>query len=279
VDEDPFSRELRAARARIAELQRRQGAAGGSSRRLLPEALAEVDVALEELAVTGQELREQTAELAVAREALEAERERYQELFQSAPVAYLVTDPLGGIREANRAAAELLQVRPGHLHGKPLADFVVYDDRWEFRVMLNRLRLGGEPRVEESPLRLRRRGGEAAAVLVTVAVVRDRQGAVRALRWLVRDPAGTGGPEPLLVISIDQAIRQAEAPRRGPGPTPTSRRRRRTRSCWPACWRWRPRRGAAPPSPGRRTSSSASTPGWGSRPASSSRRTPPSCSG
>jgi hypothetical protein len=84
VDEDPFSRELRAARARIAELQRRQGAAGGSSRRLLPEALAEVDVALEELAVTGQELREQTAELAVAREALEAERERYQELFQSA---------------------------------------------------------------------------------------------------------------------------------------------------------------------------------------------------
>jgi PAS domain-containing protein len=102
-----------------AELQRRQGAAGGSSRRLLPEALAEVDVALEELAVTGQELREQTAELAVAREALEAERERYQELFQPAPVAYLVTDPLGGIREANRAAAELLQVRPGHLPGKP----------------------------------------------------------------------------------------------------------------------------------------------------------------
>jgi hypothetical protein len=135
VDEDPFSRELRAARARIAELQRRQGAAGGSSRRLLPEALAEVDVALEELAVTGQELREQTAELAVAREALEAERERYQELFQS-------------------------------------------------------------------------------AVLATVAVVADRQGGVRALRWLVRDPAGTGGPEPLLVVSIDQAIRQAEARRR-----------------------------------------------------------------
>lgn len=78
---------------------------------------------------------QQTAELAVAREALEAERERYQELFQS-------------------------------------------------------------------------------AVLVTVAVVRDRQGAVRALRWLVRDPAGTGAPEPLLVVSIDQAIRQAEARRR-----------------------------------------------------------------
>jgi hypothetical protein len=54
--EDPFTGELRAARARIAELQRRHGAAGGS-RRLLPEALAEVHTALEELAVTGQELQ------------------------------------------------------------------------------------------------------------------------------------------------------------------------------------------------------------------------------
>ena len=89
------------------------------------------------------ELREQTAELAVAREALEAERERYQELFQS-------------------------------------------------------------------------------AVLVTVAVVRDRQGAVRALRWLVRDPAGTGAPEPLLGVSIDQAIRQAERVAASSRPWPTS---------------------------------------------------------
>ena len=199
--EDPFSRELRAARARIAELQRRHGAAAGPAHRLLPEALAEVDTALEELAVSGRELQAQTAELAATRDALEAERERYQELFQSAPVAYLVTDPLGGIREANRAAAALLQARPGFLPGKPLAAFVAYDDRFTFRVMLNRLRLGEASQVEDASLLLRRGGGEVAAVQVTVTVVRDRAGAVRALRWLVRDTAAPDGPEPLLVVS------------------------------------------------------------------------------
>jgi PAS domain S-box-containing protein len=210
--EDPFTRELRAARARIAELQRRHGAAAASARGLLPEALAEVDTALEELAVTGQELQAQTAELAATREALEAERARYQELFQSAPVAYLVTDPLGRIREANRAAAALLEARPGFLPGKPLAAFVAYDDRFTFRVMLNRLRLGEASQVEDASLLLRRRGGEAVAVQVTVTVVHDRAGAVRALRWLLRDTAD--GPEPLLVVSVDQAIRQAGARRR-----------------------------------------------------------------
>jgi hypothetical protein len=40
--------------------------------------LAELDGAIEELSVTGQELHEQTAELTATRQALEAERERYQ---------------------------------------------------------------------------------------------------------------------------------------------------------------------------------------------------------
>ena len=66
---------------------------------------AELDVAIEELSVTGEELREQTDELTATRRALEAERQRYQELFEAAPVAYLVTDPMARIREANRAAA------------------------------------------------------------------------------------------------------------------------------------------------------------------------------
>jgi PAS domain-containing protein len=92
-DDDPFSRELRSARDRIAELRRRSR---GTSRRggLLPEALAELDEAIEELSVTGEQLRSQTGELTAARTALEAERHRYQELFESAPVAYLITDPL-----------------------------------------------------------------------------------------------------------------------------------------------------------------------------------------
>jgi PAS domain-containing protein len=120
-EDDPFSRELRSARDRIAELQRRSGDGHAPGGGLLPEALAELNVAIEELSVTGEELRAQTDELASTRLALEAERERYQELFESAPVAYVVTDPLARILEANRAAAVLFEAEREFLTGKPLA--------------------------------------------------------------------------------------------------------------------------------------------------------------
>ena len=108
--DDLFARELRSARERIAELQRRSSADSRPEAALLPEALAELDGAIEELSVTGQELQEQTVELTATRKALESERERYQALFEFAPVAYLATDPVARILEANRAAAALLDV-------------------------------------------------------------------------------------------------------------------------------------------------------------------------
>jgi hypothetical protein len=82
---DPFSRELRSARDRIAELQRRSRAGTRPGGGLLPEALAELDGAIEELSVTGQELHEQTAELTSTRLALESEPLRPGGLRPAAP--------------------------------------------------------------------------------------------------------------------------------------------------------------------------------------------------
>jgi PAS domain-containing protein len=65
---------------------------------------------LEELQVSGEELRVQNEELAAARQTVETERQRYQELFDFAPDGYLVTNAEGVIQEANRAAAGLLRV-------------------------------------------------------------------------------------------------------------------------------------------------------------------------
>ncbi|HEV3464360.1 MAG TPA: ANTAR domain-containing protein [Actinomycetota bacterium] len=183
-EDDPFSRELRSARDRIAELQRRSG--GDPRRGLLPEALAELNLAIEELSVTGEELRAQTDELASTRQALEAERGRYQELFDSAPVPYLVTDAVARVREANRAAAALLGVDREFLTGKPLAAYVASADRWGFRSMVARLHRGDEDRVSDRPLRFRRRGGEVVTVAATVEPVHDQDGAPAALRWLLR---------------------------------------------------------------------------------------------
>ena len=186
--DDPFSRELRSLRDRIAELRRRSVADPRPGHGLLPEALAELGLALEELSVAGEELRSRNDELASTRQALEAERQRYQELFESAPVAYLVTDPMGRIREANRTAAALLGVGKGFLAGKPLAAYVDGSDRCGFRSVVNRLGQGDQGRVADWPLRLRRRGGEVLTVAATVEPVLDHDGGLATLRWLLRRP-------------------------------------------------------------------------------------------
>ena len=66
--------------------------------------------------------------------ALRSEQARYQELFEFAPVGYLVSDSAGMILEANRAAADLLGVAaPKLIVGKPIAVFVPIENRKQFR--------------------------------------------------------------------------------------------------------------------------------------------------
>src|SRR5207248_5206071 len=86
-------------------------------------------MAIEELYVAEEELRLQHEELLGVRAELEDQRRGYEELFQLAPDAYLVTNPLGIVREANRAAAELLGIESHFLIGKPLITYVDADDR------------------------------------------------------------------------------------------------------------------------------------------------------
>jgi len=91
----------------------------------LQAANADLRVQAEELEVAGEELSSQNDQLRAAQLRLEAERWRYQELFDFAPGGYLVTDNNGTIREANRAAAQMLNVHADKLTGKPLTVFAV----------------------------------------------------------------------------------------------------------------------------------------------------------
>jgi PAS domain S-box-containing protein len=209
--EDPFSRELRSARDRIAELQRRSGDEPRVGGGLLPEALAELDLAIEELSTTGEELRSQTDELAAIRTALEEERQRYQELFESAPVPYLVTDPMGRIGEANRAAAALFGVEQRFLAGKPLAAYVAGSDRWAFRSMVTRLHRGEDDRVADRVLGFRRRDGQVVAAAVTVEPVPGRDGRPETLRWLLRrlEPAAARRALTVELALVQDDVRRA----------------------------------------------------------------------
>ncbi len=99
-----------------------------------------------------------------------------------------MTDLAGMIREANRAAGELLGVAPVHLAGKPLASYVVLDDRPGFRSSLNRLMQVG--RHEDWVVRFQPRRGEPFDASITAALVRDWDGTPKGLRWLIREVVG-----------------------------------------------------------------------------------------
>jgi PAS domain S-box-containing protein len=158
-----MDREIEAAHSRAASLQERARELPAQQEGLLVEALAELSTTLEELRVAEAELRQQNEALLRGYEEVEAERRRYQELFDFTPEAYLVTDLEGTIREVNRAAAQQLEVARPRLVGKPLLLFVAEEERRAFHGALTRLleraQSGGEARRCEWTVRMQRRGG------------------------------------------------------------------------------------------------------------------------
>jgi PAS domain S-box-containing protein len=182
---DDLAQELAAVRSRGDRFQvRAQEAVEGEA--LLAEALEELSVALEELRVTEEEVRAQHEQLAEARQSVEAERDHYRELFELAPVAYLVTDRVGVIREANRRAASLLGVAQHFLVGRPLAMYVAAEDRQGLRDRLNRL---GGLDTSGWQLRLQPRQQEPIPVLISTSIAHDQAGEVTGLHWLLQELA------------------------------------------------------------------------------------------
>lgn len=103
---------------------------------ILSIALKELGIVSEELQVTLGNLQQQNEELVTIRTTLELQVQRYHELFDGAPDAYIVTDASGKIEEVNRAAAKLFKVPQRFLVGKPLIIFVKESDRQAFHTQL-----------------------------------------------------------------------------------------------------------------------------------------------
>jgi PAS domain S-box-containing protein len=176
---------IAAVRERLATLQKQAMSASADETQILSRACQELQITLEELQVADEELRQQNEELALARQIAEVERQRYQELFELAPDAYLVTDMAALIQEANRAAAALLAVPKHQLRRKPLILFVEPAEHRVFRDQLTHLSRRGGVRSWEVHLRPRHR--EPLCAAVTTIVVRDAQDRPVGLRWLLRD--------------------------------------------------------------------------------------------
>ena len=158
----------------------------------LTDSNRELQVTLQDLQAAEEQLRLQNAELRISRQMTEAQRQRYEDLFNFAPDGYLTTDALGRIQEANQSIGILLATDPKSLVGQPLGSFVPLSERKTFRTQLNRLTAG----VQNSPpqqqkqrweLTLQTPEGEGFPVAVTVAARQNEQGRLIGLRWSIRD--------------------------------------------------------------------------------------------
>jgi len=185
MDLESFSKYIEMMHAQLSELDNPPKDDPDAARALLEEAATAFGTTLEEMRVAEEEIRRQNEELVETRLSSEAQRQRYQDLFDFAPDAYIVTDSHGVIREVNRAAGDLFGISPRLLAGKPLASHIPFAERPSFRLDLNRLLRQGQR--HGWSLRIERRRGEPAQVVATVAVVRDWDGSPTALRWLFRE--------------------------------------------------------------------------------------------
>jgi PAS domain S-box-containing protein len=145
----------------------------------------EFSVGMEELRVAEEELAVQAEQLAASQQAIDAERERYAQLFEAAPDAYLETDDLGKIIEVNAAGEEMLGVRRIMLVGKLLHSFIDNDDRRAVRHLLNTLLLGSER--ERIQVRVTPRKGPVAIVELSASAHYDPSDGRQRVRWLLRD--------------------------------------------------------------------------------------------
>lgn len=170
---------------RIQAMQARLSALSSTGDLASGETVEDLKVALEELRVAEEEMRHQNEELSATYVELDQERRRYQELFDFAPGAYLVTDPSAIVRQANRSAARLLNVPPTFLAGKALAAYIATEDRGRFRSLLTELGTGAESRT--AAFKLQPREGGTLDAELTYSVAQTREGEPRSIRWLIRN--------------------------------------------------------------------------------------------
>ncbi|MEH2424160.1 MAG: PAS domain S-box protein [Nostoc sp.] len=182
---EKFIQRAEALHKRLADLYETASVLPWISQELLPQAFNELYNTSKIVQLAAEELYQQNEELVQTRNWLEAERQHYQDLFEFAPDAYLVTNTEGIIQEANHTAAKLLNVSKQFLVGKPMINFVPLQERQQVRSEL--IQLSQSDKVKELLVRFQQRYGEFFDAALTVAVVRNHQDKAISLRWLLRD--------------------------------------------------------------------------------------------
>ncbi|TBR59628.1 PAS domain-containing sensor histidine kinase [Westiellopsis prolifica IICB1] len=180
-----FTQQIKAVRQRADVLKNNAKTSELLPSEILHDSLEELNTALEELRVAEEEIRQQNEELKNTRYALEVERQRYKELFDFAPDAYLLTNTEGKVLEANRTATSLFKISQKYIKGKLLINFVPENQRRAFRFQL--IRLQQFKQIQDWEIHMQTREGNEFHAAISVTMVCDREGNPQGWRWLIRD--------------------------------------------------------------------------------------------
>jgi PAS domain S-box-containing protein len=142
----------------------------------------ELQVVLEELRVAEEELRSQNEQLLASHQALERERTLFRDLFDHAPVGYLVTDRHGRIHEVNQAAVDMLGREQTTLQMKAIFVLIPTDQRRAVRQALLKVTGSGVSRTVEAVVQR----PDETPVPVEMRLSRSPNGHDR-VRWLLLD--------------------------------------------------------------------------------------------
>lgn len=151
--------------------------------RRVQERTEELQTAVEELTVMEEELRVHFDELADVHSQRDAEYAHYKELYELAPLGYLVTDQHGVILEANLAAGQLFNSERKFLAGKPLNILISDESKKHFWERLSELKEAKS--LQEWKLVIKPRELEPVLVRIVASPMWDSAGNLFAIRWLM----------------------------------------------------------------------------------------------
>jgi len=166
------------------------------------------DALIYELTVHQIELEMQNSELQTSQDELHRARQRYEQLFDFAPVAYFVFNTEGSILEANHAAATLIQAERTSLDRKP---FVVFLSQDYHTVFFNHLRRVFELSQRQSAeIQIKNRSGDMTWVRLESRRQESVKGELQCLTTVV-DLTDRKRIEDDLVLARDDAVTASRA--------------------------------------------------------------------
>lgn len=198
---EAFTQRIDRAWQKSAELYQSLAATDPAASAIYQDTLAQLQEALEVIRGTLAEMQQQQDCLIEFQTLIVAERQRYQDLFELSPEAYLVTDLEGTIYEANQAMTVLLGRSKTQLSKMSAFLFFPPEQRQILRNHLEPLQVG--ERVQDWASELQLPSGRRQSVVVTVNRFQDVNRP--ALRWLIQDIAPFKQAE-LALQQMNQAL-------------------------------------------------------------------------